>query len=129
MDRERRRSGEQYVLREDPLHFFCCHQFPECDDISRHPEGTVTFFCYVKDALERSAHQFLQHFINLIPIPGQFLNVLYPFEVRDDDPAAVGEDIRDQRDSSFFEDTSVVGPLAASTIQEQFRSPAFSAVI
>ena len=112
-------SEDSILLRENSLDLFGINEFSKSHDICGHTERTVTFFGYIQNALKRSAHKFFQHFINLITVPGQFLYILNPLEVRNNDAAAVGKNIRNQCNASFSSiasASSVVGPLAASTI-------------
>ena len=64
-------------LRKDPLHLFCCDQLPQGHDVGRHAERAVTLIHNVQKALEGSGHELFQHFVYLVTVPGQLLDVLH----------------------------------------------------
>ena len=85
--------------------FLCGNQPVKRNDISRYAESTVVFFTGVEHVVECADDLTFEFCVDVVLFPIKVLQVLHPFEVADDDAAAVAENISEKvgfSDSTYF---------------------------
>ena len=73
------------------------------------PQGQLALLVQLPGLVERARDDRVEARVDLLLGPEVLLQALHPLEVRDDDPAGVGEDVGEDEDASLLEDLVGLG--------------------